>query len=284
MGVIGYGCYRAVGGRHKGTRRMGKVQRHSESLNAVFPKASQIIMENTIMLRTMTLAFSLLALSSFAFAQDVTGWVGEASLTANRTTGNTDTTNVGVGLKLDNVGEQWRHKFVTSADYGTVNSVRNRERFNLGYQMERDISDRIFGFGTADYYYDDFGAFTDGYFVGGGLGYTIYEGKPIGWSVTTGVGYRSQTSALDIISNEFAVNAESDFDWKINEQVSAYNDSGVLWSDSDTYLWSEAGLTANLMGNLAALASFRIDHHSDVPFGTEKTDTITRFGIVYTID
>lgn len=241
------------------------------------------------MLRTTTFALSLLALPSLllpsiAVAQDANGWVGEASLTANRTTGNTDTTNVGVGLKLDNIGERWRHKFAASADYGTVNGVQNRERFNLGYQLERDISDRLFGFGTADYYYDDFGAFTDGYFIGGGLGYTIYEGKPIGWSVTTGVGYRSQTSALDITNNEFAVNAESDFDWQINEQVSAYNDSGVLWSDSDTYLWSEVGLTANLMGNLAARASFRIDHHSDVPFGTEKTDTISRFGIVYTID
>ncbi|MEM9600567.1 MAG: DUF481 domain-containing protein, partial [Pseudomonadota bacterium] len=101
---------------------------------------------------------------------------------------------------------------------------------------------------------------------------------------TAGIGYRSQTDTFDVTNEELAVNLESDLDWQINEQVSAYNDAGVLWSDSDTYLWSEAGITANLMGNLAARASFRIDHHTDVPFGTEKTDTITRFGIVYTME
>lgn len=228
---------------------------------------------------------ALILLSPAAsFAQDDTGWSGEASLSANKTTGNTDTTDIGVGLKVDNIGDVWRHKLKASADYGTSNGVTNRERFTLGYKLERDINDRLFGFGTADFYYDDFGAFTEGYFVGGGLGYTLYDGEPVNWSVTSGVGYRSQTSRFDVTDNEFAINAESDLDWEINERVSAYNDSGVLWSDSDTYLWSEAGLTANLMGNLAARASFRLDHHTDVPFGTEKTDTITRFGIVYTMD
>lgn len=226
----------------------------------------------------------LLFTPAAAMAQDDDGWSGEASLTANKTTGNTDTTDIGLGLKLNKTGDVWRHKFAGSADYGTSNGVRNRERFTLGYQIERDINERLFGYASADYFYDDFGAFTDGYFLGGGLGYTLYEGEPLGWSVTAGLGYRSQTNSLDVTNEELAVNVESDLDWQINEQVSAYSDAGVLWSDSDTYLWSEAGITANLVGNLAARASFRIDHHTDVPFGTENTDTITRFGIVYTME
>lgn len=235
-----------------------------------------------------SIAAAALALTALvaapAFAQDETGWVGEASLTANKTTGNTDTTDFGAGLKLDKIGEVWRHKFNASADFGDVNGVSNRERYILGYKVEREINDRLFGFAEGDYFSDKFGAFTDGYFVGGGLGYTVIEPDPMSWNLSAGIGYRSQTSRLDVTTEELALNAGSDFDWQLNDNVSLYNDAGVLWSDSDTYLWSELGLTATLMGNLAARASFRIDHHTDVPFGTKNTDTISRFGIVYTIE
>ncbi|MEM7730864.1 MAG: DUF481 domain-containing protein [Pseudomonadota bacterium] len=221
---------------------------------------------------------------AFTLAQPATAqWAGEASLTGNRTTGNTDTTDIGLGLKLANEGDVWRHKFDASADYGRANGVNNRERFFLGYKLERDIGDRFFAFGEADYLRAKFGAFTDSWFVGGGLGYTVFEPEPVGWSVSAGAGYRSQTSALDVTEEEVALNAESDFDWQINNNVSLYDDAGILWSDSNTFLFNEIGLTADLMGNLAARASYRIEHNTDVPLGREKTDTITRFGIVYTI-
>ncbi|MGB6231585.1 MAG: DUF481 domain-containing protein [Litorimonas sp.] len=228
----------------------------------------------------------VLLVAGSASAQDAPpdGWIGEASLTGNRTTGNTDTTDVGFGLKLDNVGPRWRHEFRAAADYGRADGRRNKERLRLGYQIERDIGDQLFAFASADYFHDDFGAFTDGYFVGGGLGYTLFEPDPIGWSLTGGLGYRSQTSSLEVTEEEVAFNAESDFDWQINELVSLYDDAGLLWSDSSTSLFNEVGLTATLMGNLAARASFRVEHNTQVPVGTEKTDTITRFGIVYTID
>jgi putative salt-induced outer membrane protein len=235
-----------------------------------------------------TIIAASLALVTFVatptLAQDETGWVGEVSLTANKTTGNTDTTDFGAALKLNNIGQVWRHKINASADFGEVDNISNRERYILGYKVEREINDRLFGFAEGDYFSDKFGAFTDGYFVGGGLGYTVIEPGSTAWDLSTGIGYRSQTSILDTTTEEFAVSVGSDFDWQINENVSAYNDAGLLWSDSDTYLWTEVGLTANLMGNFAARASFRVDHHTDVPFGTEKTDTVSRFGIVYTID
>ena len=84
--------------------------------------------------------------------------------------------------------------------------------------------------------------------------------------------------------NEVALRGASKIAYDFNEYVSLYNNSEIIWSDSDTYLWNEFGVTANLVGNLAARASFRVDHHTDVLPGTEKTDTITRFGVVYTLN
>lgn len=226
----------------------------------------------------------MLATTGTAQAQIFENWAGEASLTGSQTTGNTDTTDIGFGLKLKKDDGQWRHKFKGLADFGRADGQTNKQRFSVGYQIDRDFTDRLYGFANGDYYNDDFGAFEEGYFIGGGIGYKTILPEPISWNLEGGAGYRSQTEqGLDITQNEFALRGFSDFDWVINENVSAYNDTEIIWSDSDTYIWNEVGITATLAGNLAARASFRVDTHSDVPAGTEKTDTITRFGIVYTL-
>lgn len=230
---------------------------------------------------------STLMMTAPAFAQDAdNGWSGEASLTGSKTTGNTDTTDIGLGLKAKKEGPVWTHNFKASADYGRADGDTNKQRFALGYQIDRQITDRLYALGNADYYNDDFGAFEEGYYLGAGLGYNLILPEPIAWDVEAGLGYRSQTtqSPLSVTEEEVALRGASKLNWVLNENVSAYNNSEVTWSESDTYLWNETGLTATLAGNLAARASFRIDHHTDVPVGTEKTDTITRFGIVYTME
>lgn len=221
------------------------------------------------------------------------GWSGEGSLTGSKTTGNTETTDIGLGLKLKKDGEKWRHKFKALADYGKVSGAKNKQRFAVGYQIDRDLNDRTYLYGNADYFNDDFGAFKDGYFIGTGVGYKAILPDPIGWNLEAGAGYRSQATQdpvppavapLSVRSSELALRGFSDFDYAINEAVSLYNDTEIIYSSSDTYIWNEIGLTAKLAGNLSARASFRIDNHSTVPPGTEKTDTVTRFGIVYTIN
>ena len=190
-------------------------------------------------------------------------------------------------LSLDLAKEDglWRNKFRASFDYGETFDVKNRQRFVLGYQLERDITDRLFAYGNADYFQDDFGAFEKGYFVGGGLGYKLILPEPLAWDITGGAGFRSQDTQgpESITENEFALRGRSDIDYQFNDAVSLYNNTEILWSSSDTYIWNEIGITAQLVGNLAARASFRIDNHSSVPIGREKTDTISRIGIVYTM-
>lgn len=238
----------------------------------------------------------LVATAGTAQAQMLEGWSGEASLAGSKTSGNTDTTDIGLGLKLQKESGVWRHKFKALADLGKVSGETNKKSYNLGYQIDRDLNERTYVYGNADYYSDDFGAFKQGYFVGTGLGYKAILPEPLSWNLEGGLGYRSQKSRIidnDILTNplglasdrtnELAARGFSDLDYVLNESVSLYNDTEILYSKSDTYIWNETGITATLAGNLAARASFRIDTHSTVPVGTKKTDTITRFGIVYTM-
>ena len=222
------------------------------------------------------------------------GWEGEASLAGSNTTGNTETTDIGVALKLAKEADIWRHKFKALADYGETDNEKNKQRFSLGYQLDRDLNDRTYVFVNGDYFNDDFGSYQDGYYLGVGVGRKIILPAPISWNLEGGAGFRSQTeqdikdSAGNVTvqgdtEEEFALRGFSDFDYEINDKVSLFNDTEILWSDSDTHIWNDIGLTAKLTERLSARASYRVDNHSDVPAGVEKTDTITRFGIVYSM-
>lgn len=243
-------------------------------------------------------------------AQDTDdGWSGEASLAGGKTGGNTDTEDLSLGLKLAKQGDTWGHKFDALADYGNVDGLQNKERFAVGYQIDRNLNERTYIYGNADWYSDQFGAYRNGYFAGAGLGYKVILPDPIGWNVEGGVGYRSQKEQDYVAANpnfdpmlpagptnlaeipfagervsEVAVRGFSDFDFAINENVSLYNDTEVLWGESDTYIWNEIGISAQLMGALAARVSYRLDHHTDPTPGKEKTDTALRFGVVYTME
>ncbi len=244
------------------------------------------------MFKKITLtALTLTVLSSTAMAGE-NGWTGEAALTGSKTTGNTETTNAGLGVKLEKQDDVWRHKFDAAADYGKVSGTKNKERWELGYQLDRDLNDRLYAFGTGDVFQDKFGSYKDGYYLGTGLGYKAIVGEPITWDIEGGVGYRSQKvrltpgtpgGAASERQSDIALRAFSDFKYSLNENVSLYNETEITWSESDTNIWNDVGITAQLMGNLAARASFRIDHHTDVPVGFDKTDTISRIGVVYTI-
>ena len=233
--------------------------------------------------------FALAALLLAATPAQADDFSGEASLTGSRTTGNTETTDIGVGLKLRNEGQVWRHKLRASADFGRAAGLTNKERYSGAYQIERTINDRLFGFGEVNGAFDKFGPFRERYFVGGGLGYSVLENDPVTWDLTGGVGYREQTAQhgmdpFGATEGEIALRLASDFDWALNENVSLYVNSEASLADTNDFLWNEVGLTATLLGNLAARASWRVDHNSIVPDGRVKTDTISRIGIVYTME
>ncbi|MBL4595506.1 MAG: DUF481 domain-containing protein [Robiginitomaculum sp.] len=227
--------------------------------------------------------------SPAALAQNWTdGWGGEASLSGSQTTGNTDTTDIGIALRLSKTNGPWKSKFDTTYDLGQASGVNNQNRWTIGYQLDRKISEKMYVYGNADYFTDDFGPFKQGSFFGTGLGFQAIETEQMNWAVETGVGYRSQRSRgvgiiFPVTENEVALRGGSNFTYQLNDAVSFFNNSEVIWSDSDTYLWNDIGITAQVAGNLSARFNFRVDHHTSVPFGIENTDTITRIALVYTL-
>lgn len=233
------------------------------------------------------------AISPAAYADDAPEtFEGEVSLNGSKSTGNADTTDVGAAVKLKWRAMDWRHRFSASGDYAEQNGEDTRSRYRLAYQIDRDFSERIYAYASTDYFSDDFGPYKFGFFAGGGMGYRAALPPPLQWDVQAGPGYRRQKTRepIDVppgdpsrIESEIALRAASELSWDINDNVDAYNNTEVVSSSSNTFLTNEVGVTADLFGGLALRTSFRVEHNTDVAVDREKTDTITRLGVVYAI-
>lgn len=242
----------------------------------------------------LTLFTCSLLFSAPAFAE-TTGFSGEAALSASATTGNSETTDVGLALDLKNNADIWQHEIDVSYDYGTANGNETKNRFFIGYQIDRDVNEELYAFGDASYYTDEFGAYEFGYFVGGGLGQHVIASEPSNWDLEGAVGYRVQRARP--LSNpmtpshvdgdkvqEAAFLGRSEFSFEFNENVEVYNNTKVTAAVSDTYVWNDIGLSAKLTDVVSAKFGFRTDYHTDVPVGRKKLDTVTRAAIVYSIN
>jgi len=91
---------------------------------------------------------------------DAATWNGEGSLSAGINTGNTETSDLGAGLKFTRQSQVWRTGLEFHADYGTKNGSRTKNRFFASGQADRTINDRLFGFGRLSHEEDEFSGFN----------------------------------------------------------------------------------------------------------------------------
>jgi len=230
------------------------------------------------------------AIASPALAQEAV-WTGEGSFGAGFTSGNTDTSDLGLGLKLARKSGDWKVSLEALADYGKTDGVETKNRAFVAGQLDRDFGPRAYAFGRASYERDEFSGFDSRTFVGAGVGYRIITGERTTWSVEGGPGVkfdevRATTLPGPIIvpsqsETSFSVIAGSKFAHAFNDNVKLTNDTNVLYAKTSTQLTNSLAVTAALTGALSARFSVDVRHDTDPPFGFDKTDTATRVSLVY---
>ena len=252
--------------------------------------------------KTLITAAAFAALATPALAQDAPeappAWTGEGSLTAGNTTGNTETTDFGVGLKLAHDGGKWRQSGELSADYGETDGEETRNRIFGALQVDRKFDGpRWSAYGRASHEIDEFSGFDNRTFLGAGLGYQALDSESTKWRLEGGPGYKidkvaSQTLADTPVVGEttiipstteesFAFRAGSQFSHAFNESVTLTNDTSALYADVSTQFQNTIALNAKLWNDLSARLSYDVRHDTDPPLGVEQTDTATRFSLVY---
>ncbi|MFN7055962.1 YdiY family protein [Hyphomonas sp.] len=238
------------------------------------------------------IAGSLFALPALA---ETRAWTGEGSFSAGVNTGNTETSDFGLGVKMTSETQIWRNSGEFIADYGTKNGSRTKNRFAISGQFDRTLNDNLFGFARVTHEQDEFSGFNSRSFLGSGLGWFAFDTEATKWSLEGGPGIKlddvktrqttdeqGETVIVPSMTDEsLSFIAASRFSHIFSENVRVRNDTSLIYADVSTQIGNKTSLTASLTRSLSARFSVEVRHDTDPPSGFTETDTSTRMSLVY---
>lgn len=224
-----------------------------------------------------------------ATAQTEDKWSGEGAFNAGFTTGNTETRDAGVALKVKHVGGDWTQLGEFAFDYGDKAEVETKNRIFGAGQLDRSFGDQWSAYTRLTAESNQFSGFENRYFLGVGAAYRAVDLPTTQWTLEGGPGYKIEDlreTATRAASTEESVSlrAASRFSHDFNERVKFTDTTEVVTSDTSTQISNSAAVTANIMGNLSARVSLDVRHDTNPLMGFEPTDTATKFSLVYKVE
>lgn len=217
-----------------------------------------------------------------ATAADKGKWSGEIDVGGSRATGNTESEQVNAALKIGYASGPWESTANVSYDFAKDSGEINTQRLRVGGNTKYRFTDRFFAYGLIDYDDDRFSGFNYELTQSGGLGY-----RPIHtdeWEVEVSAGpalrisERKDNGEQDV---EPGVRGDLRIAWNITEDSSLTNTSSVTWGQERMMMENTTALTMKVIGQLSGRLSYNIRHNTDVPQGTDGTDTLTKASLVY---
>ena len=215
-------------------------------------------------------------------------WSGSAGFGAVITGGNSDTQNVAGSINVSKRDDIWRHNAFGSLYKAEANDVESANRFDLGYKLDRDINELMYGFGRLRYDSDDYGN-IDGRFTGiAGVGRTFINNGKVMFNGEAGIGGH-QTEYLEPVDGEDKADGAVfylglGYANQLSENLTFNSVFNAEMADSNTYTVWDNSLNFQLSDRVSLNVGLLSRANSDI-LGTlgKKTDTTTRWSINYGI-
>lgn len=208
-------------------------------------------------------------------------WHGKGEIGAARSTGNSSELGVTAALTLERRGIDWRHKFTAKADYQRTDGETTKEQFLFAYEPSYTITDGLFAYGLGQYERDRFQGYSSRISLSGGLGYRVIDADNMHLSVKAGPAWRRTSLIADGSDSTLAGLAALDFDWRLARDLKLTQEASAYVQSRNSSFNSTTGLEAKINGNLAARMSYTVEYDTDPPAGAVKTDTLSRFTVIY---
>jgi putative salt-induced outer membrane protein len=208
-------------------------------------------------------------------------WKGETEIGAFNSTGNTRNAGISAGLKLERIGVYWQHKLQLNLDYQKTNGDVSREQYLAAYSPRYQLRDQFYVYGLVQYERDRFQGYRNRYSLSPGFGYHVFDRPDLKLAVEAGPAVRF-TDFVDEPSKTTASGLGSlDFAWKPSQTIKLTQvASAYVESDNSTFI-STTALEAGMVKGLKARLSYRYEHDTDPPDNTRRTDSLSRFTLVY---
>ena len=247
-------------------------------------------MKNVI-LKT-TLSSTIILASAFAQTSFAQTWEGQGEAGIIRTTGNTESENLNLGLGLSYIQGKWTNKFVAAAYQQSSDNVDSADSLSADYTLERELTPRSKLFGSLGYLDDDFDGFTEKLTASVGYGYKIIDSTATTWETSAGIGYRD-TSTIE--TDDDGVITETDISGATFVALSEFKTSltaNTTFTDTfkseigsdNSFFENEAAIDVAMNDRFSLKVGFLVRHNTDPGEGSDETDTITSLSLVYKLN
>ncbi len=223
----------------------------------------------------------VLPFSSMAQEEEEGPWSGRATLGYLATSGNTENSTLNTGFEMGYKTGKWLHTAKFKAINATEEDATTAEAYEVGFKSERNLTDVDFLFGKLDWRKDRFGGFDTQFSQVVGYGRRLIKTDKHTLNAEVGAGARQSERQDGTEEDETVFNAGLYYNWTLNDTAAFSQSLTTEIGQDNTYSESISKLTAQLIGNLALVASYTIKHNSDVPAGTEKRDNYTALSVEY---
>ena len=238
------------------------------------------------MTRSCVMAVAALMLCNAGYSQEAAEedegpWSGTLSLGYLATSGNTDTTSYNTKFQVGYTRNDWEHQLAGSSTGAEDSGATTAENYNLGWRSAYNFTEHDFVFGTIDWRKDRFAGVTEQMSYAINYGRRVIDNERHLLALGIGVGYRDSDRADGTSSANAIGRGSLLYNWNWTE-TSGFEQALVAESGSDnTYIESVSAVRTRLIGGFNLVLSYTIKNNSDVPVGTDKTDTQTAVSIEY---
>lgn len=231
----------------------------------------------------LILGFGVFALSAVQAAEEAAAgpWSGNVKFGYLATGGNTENSNLNSSFQLGYAEGKWAHTFEAFAINASESQTTTAEAYELGWKSERNLSEVDFLFGRLNWRKDRFSGYPKQFSQSVGYGRRLIHTGPHTLNVEIGAGARQADRADGVTESDVIARAGLDYKWQFSETAAFTQDFAIESGQKNTYIESISAVRASLIGNLALVASYTIKNNSDVPPGTEKTDTYSAVSLEY---
>ena len=230
-----------------------------------------------LVVTAVVMPFSLFAQE----AEEEGPWSGTATLGYLATSGNTENSTLNTGLVVGYKIGKWQHTATAKAINSSEEDSTTAEAYDFSFKSERNLSDVNFLFGKVDYRKDRFSGFDNQFSQIVGYGRRLINTDRHSLNGELGAGARQSERQDGTEEDEAVFNGGLFYKWTFSETAFFSQDLTTEVGSDNTYSEAISKVTAQLIGDLALVASYAIKHNSDVEAGVEKKDTYTALSLEY---
>lgn len=232
-------------------------------------------------------------------SQEKSAWSGEVTAGLVSTSGNSETTTANAKGQVVYSVEKWKNTFDASAlkaqqttrDAVTLIETEQvtAERYFVGDKADFNLTDVDYLFLQVEFEKDLVGPVRQRTSETFGYGRKVLTGPGHFLDLELGAGMRQTESQVVLLAAPVAVKEDDvigrgrlAYKWALSETSHFSETFKVESGDSNTFMESITELRVSLVGKLYAQGSYTVRQNTDVPAGSQKTDTITALSLGWT--